>query len=209
MTSTKPNILMLLVDEMRADALGCFGNPVINTPNLDRLAANGTCFEQCMVTQPTCTPSRASLLTGCFPSALRSRMVGCETPDDDRFLPRVLRDAGYDTASIGKIHLIPQGYEPEAIEKSRCSDGTYDFYGFQYIDLVNGHGDRCFGPGYTAWLKEKVPDVDACRKTAEPLCNVPRCYRWPFPPEVHSSQYVADRSVAYLKKAAQSSVHCP
>jgi len=66
----RPNILLIWADELRADGLACFGNPLVKTPNLDRLAASGTRFTQCMVTQPTCTPCRASLLTGCFPSAL-------------------------------------------------------------------------------------------------------------------------------------------
>ena len=85
--------------------MGCAGNPLVQTPTLDRLAAQGARFEQAMITQSTCTPSRASILTGCYPSAIRCRMVGCETPDDPRFLPRVLGAAGFHTASIGKIHL--------------------------------------------------------------------------------------------------------
>jgi arylsulfatase A-like enzyme len=103
----RPNVILILADESRADALSCFGNPVCRTPHLDALAASGTQFNQCMITCPTCTPSRASILSGCFPSAIRSRMVGCVTPDDPRLLPRVLGKAGFDTVSIGKIHLSP------------------------------------------------------------------------------------------------------
>ena len=113
-----PNILLIFADELRADALGYAGNPIIQTPNIDRLAHEGTAFSQCMITQPTCTPSRASILTGCYPSALRSRMVGCITPDDPRFMPRLLKQAGYRTASIGKIHLVPQRSEPDAIQQA-------------------------------------------------------------------------------------------
>ncbi len=118
-----PNILLILADELRADALGCFGNTIVKTPNLDKLAKRGTVFEQCMVTQPTCTPSRASVLTGCYPSTIRSRMVGCYTPDDPRFLPRVLGESGYRTASIGKIHLVPQGIEQARINDQKANDG--------------------------------------------------------------------------------------
>ena len=87
----------------------------LQTPNIDRLAREGTRFTQCFVTQPTCTPSRASILTGCYPSALRSRMVGCYTPDDERFMPRALAAKGYRTASIGKAHLVPQATEPTVL----------------------------------------------------------------------------------------------
>lgn len=197
---------------MRADALSCFGSTTIHTPNLDRLAHGGVRMNQCMIPQPTCTPCRASLLTGCYPSAVRSRMVGCRTPDDGRFLPRVLRSAGYRTASIGKIHLIPQRWEPQAVLATRQGDGRYDYYGFEHVDLVNGHGDDCFGPDYTPWLHRHVPDLDERRRRREPLCGVPCCYRWPLPPQVHSSQYIAGRSVAYLHAAAASGepffLHC-
>lgn len=207
-----PNILMILVDERRADALGCFGNGIIRTPNLDRLAAGGTRFSQCMVTQPTCTPCRASLLTGCFPSALRSRMVGCETPDDPRFLPRALGAAGYRTASIGKIHLVPQAWEPEAIEKTRQADGTYDYYGFREVELVNGHGDRCFGPNFTPWVERRLAECGASRHPRKPLCGIPDCYEWPLPPELHSTPYIADRTTEFLRDAASRErpffLHC-
>lgn len=208
----RPNILMILVDEMRADALACFGNPLIQTPNLDRLASRGTRFAQCMIPQPTCTPCRASLLSGCHPSALRSRMVGCVTPDDSRLLPRILSAAGYRTASIGKIHLGPQGAEPAAVEATRQADGTYDYYGFQHVDLVNGHGDHCFGPRYTPWLKKRVPDLDERRRSQQQLCTIPDCRSWPFPAEVHSSEYIADRSVEFLAEIAEEGtpffLHC-
>ena len=197
----RPNILMILVDQMRADALGCFGNEIIKTPNLDRLAERGTRFAQCMVTQPTCTPCRASLLSGCFPSALRSRMVGCVTPDDSRLLPRVLAEAGFHTAAIGKIHFVPQSAELDAVEATRRADGSYDYYGFQHVDLVNGDGMPSFGQRYTPWVRERVPDLDERRKQRESLCGIPSCWRWPFPPEVHPSQYIADRSVEYLQQA--------
>ena len=108
----QPNVLLIVADELRADALSAYGNPVCRTPNLDRMAAAGVRFADCVVTQPTCTPSRASILTGAFPSVLKTRMVGCHTPDDPRFLGHGLQRAGYRCASIGKIHLVPQRVEP-------------------------------------------------------------------------------------------------
>ena len=191
---------MILVDQLRADALGVFGNDIIKTPNLDRLAEGGTRFAQCMITQPTCTPSRASLLSGCFPSALRTRMVGCVTPDDPRLLPKVLAEAGYHTAAIGKIHFVPQGAEPEALEATRRTDGSHDYYGFQHVDLVTSKLPS-FGPRYTPWLRDRVPDLEKRLKKKEPLCAIPTCLRWPLPPEVHPSRYIADRSIEYIQQA--------
>ena len=199
----QPNIIMILCDELRADALGCAGNPIVQTPNIDRLASEGTRFSQCFVTQPTCTPSRASILTGCYPSALRTRMVGCTTPEDPRFLPRALSAAGYRRASIGKMHLVPQAAEPEALARALASaDGTY--YGFQEVDLVNGHGSRCFGNRYTGWLRERVPDLEALQAQPAPYDKGVNCWRWNLPADVHSSHYIAERAVDFLESASDA-----
>lgn len=199
---SKPNILLILCDELRADALGCFGNDIVQTPNIDRLASQGSVFEQCMVTQPTCTPSRASILTGCYPSALRSRMVGCYTPQDPRFLPQVLAEHGYRTASIVKIHLVPQAAEPTVLVEHLAQDsGTY--YGFQEVDLVNGHGDRCFGPNYSSWAKSRVPDFENRRQARVPLASGVDTYRWTLPSEIHSSHYIAERAEDFFATVAK------
>ncbi|MBZ0297377.1 MAG: sulfatase-like hydrolase/transferase, partial [Anaerolineae bacterium] len=198
---TPPNILLILCDELRADALGFMGNPIIQTPNIDRLAQAGTAFTQCIITQPTCTPSRASILTGCYPSVLHSRMVGCVTPDDPRFLPHILADAGFRTASIGKLHLVPQRNEPEAIQKALDTAGNY--YGFQEVDLVNGHGDQCFGPSYTAWLDQNVPDWKSLVQQRKAYPRGVNTYTWELPPEAHSSNYIGDRAVEFLRDTGE------
>ncbi len=196
----QPNIILILCDELRADALGCYGNPIVKTPNIDRLAAEGTRFSQCFVTQPTCTPSRASILTGCYPSALRTRMVGCYTPDDPRFLPRVLSGGAYRTASIGKLHLVPQAAEPESVARRLAADEA-TYYGFQKVDLVNGHGSRCFGNRYSAWLRETVQDLEARLASIAPYDKGINCWRWNLPERAHSSHYIADRAIEFLESA--------
>lgn len=196
----QPNIIMILCDELRADAVGCYGNPIVKTPNIDSFAAEGTRFSQCFVTQPTCTPSRASILTGCYPSALRARMVGCYTPDDTRFLPHVLSEKGYHTASIGKLHLVPQAAEPDIVAQRLASDQA-TYYGFQQVDLVNGHGSRCFGNRYSTWLRDRVPDLEARLAQATPYENGVNCWRWNLPEQTHSSHYIADRAIEFLESA--------
>lgn len=198
-TSKQPNVLLIICDELRADALGYAGNSIVKTPYIDQLAQSGTVLRQCMVTQPTCTPSRASMLTGCYPSALRSRMVGCYTPDDARFLPRILAQNGYHTASIGKLHLVPQAAEPDYMQQ-RMAEGDGTYFGFQEIDLVNGHGDRCFGPQYSRWLKERVPDVEARWQQRQATEKGIDTYHWTLPSEVHSSDYIANQTVAFLQR---------
>ncbi|HEX29999.1 TPA: sulfatase, partial [Candidatus Poribacteria bacterium] len=69
----KPNILWICSDQQRFDTLGCYGNPFVHTPNLDRLAKGGVLFEFCFSQSPVCTPSRASFLTGRYPRTTRAR----------------------------------------------------------------------------------------------------------------------------------------
>ena len=63
----QPNIVLFMTDQLRRDALGCYGNTICKTPNLDALAEQGVCFENAFTTSPVCSPSRASLMTGLYP----------------------------------------------------------------------------------------------------------------------------------------------
>ena len=100
----RPNILFLLSDDQRWDTLGCMGNAVVRTPEIDRLAAEGVLFRNAFVTTSVCSVSRTSILTGQF---ARSRGIGdlnaMVTPASwADTLPSVLRKAGYYTGHIGK-----------------------------------------------------------------------------------------------------------
>jgi arylsulfatase A-like enzyme len=100
----RPNLLILLPDEMRADALGFMGNPVCRTPHFDRLAARGVGFDRFFTTFPKCVPARASLMTGryCHTDGWRSVSQTLEPAQPN--LLRTLRQAGYETAVFGKNH---------------------------------------------------------------------------------------------------------
>ena len=119
---SRPNILLLMADQFRADCLGAAGNRAIHTPNLDRLAAEGVRFSNAYSATPTCTPARAGLLTGLSPwnhGMLRYAEVAQHYPVE---MPRALRDAGYYTAAIGKLHYHPQrnlhGYHQALLDES-------------------------------------------------------------------------------------------
>ena len=104
-----PNIIFILTDDHRWDAMSCMGHPVIKTPHLDRLAAEGILFENAFVTTSLCSPSRASFLTGQYPH--RHGVVTNHTPWDNRnvtFL-ELLKTRGYETAFIGKWHMPGKG----------------------------------------------------------------------------------------------------
>ncbi len=101
----KPNFLLIITDQHRADHLGCYGNPIVQTPNIDRLAANGTRFDRFYVATPICMPNRATLMTGRMPSLHGARQNGIPLSLNATTFVEIMRTAGYDTALVGKCHL--------------------------------------------------------------------------------------------------------
>ncbi|HEV2498115.1 MAG TPA: sulfatase-like hydrolase/transferase [Terriglobia bacterium] len=98
----KPNIILFMPDELRADALSCFGNPICRTPNFDKLASEGTKFSNCYVQFPVCGASRCSLLTG-WPTSVRGhRSLYYFLRPEEPNLFRYLRQNGYDVFWYGK-----------------------------------------------------------------------------------------------------------
>ncbi len=104
----KPNILFVLTDDQRYDALGYRGHPVLKTPNLDRLAQRGVQFPNCFVTSPICAASRASILTGCFERkhgyTFGTPPLGTQLCENS--YPSQLRQAGYRTGLVGKFGVV-------------------------------------------------------------------------------------------------------
>lgn len=123
-TQELPNVL-LIVSEDNGQELGCYGDPYVRTPNLDRLASEGTLFKNAYVAQAGCSQSRAAFLTGLYPhqngqiglATWKFRMYREDTPN----IVRSLKEAGYRTGIIGKLHVNPESAFPfdfEAISKS-------------------------------------------------------------------------------------------
>jgi N-sulfoglucosamine sulfohydrolase len=105
---TKPHIIMYLSDDHGWEYLGCYGNPVIQTPNLDALAEQGMRFTHAFTTTPTCAPSRSTIYTGLYPA--RHGAMGNHTAckPDLKTLPAYLRELGYRVAIAGKKHVKPE-----------------------------------------------------------------------------------------------------
>ena len=135
-----PNLLILITDQQSARMMSAAGNPYVHTPAMDALAAEGVRFERAYVTNPVCTPSRFSLLTGRMPSAIGMRSNASRHLDPvpeamrQKALGWLLREAGYETVYGGKVHL-PQGLDAETAgfnlltpnERGGLADAVVDY----------------------------------------------------------------------------------
>src|SRR5687768_1938553 len=102
----RPNILWICADQQRYDTIGALGNPHVHTPNLDRLVREGVAFTHAYCQSPICTPSRASFLTGYYPSTVHASINGNDVWDEAApLVTATLADAGYDGGLAGKLHL--------------------------------------------------------------------------------------------------------
>lgn len=183
----RPNFIFIITDQQRADHLGCYGNRIVRTPNIDRLASRGVRATECYTVSPICMPSRASLQTGRMPSVHGVRHNGIELSTGETTLVDALRLAGYQTALAGKSHLqcildvpprIPedprQRLEREARpraagvyhqelghkwETDPAHDLTYPYYGFEKVHLSIEHGDDQYGH-WRRWLRQTQRDAD-------------------------------------------------
>lgn len=165
----RPNILWLCADQQRFDSLGAYGNPYVETPNLDRLATGGVLFDHAYVQSPVCTPSRASFLTGRYPRTTRARQNGQSIPPDERLMPRILADSGYTCGLIGKLHLSAAHPRPHRPVEPRVDDG-YSWFSWSHQPPPNAKQAAMDWPtnSYTNWLRargieferETHPDTD-------------------------------------------------
>ncbi len=170
-TNRKPNLILFLPDQQRADTLACYGGVKVHAPNLNKLASESVVFERTFVTHPVCTPSRSSLMTGTWP-----HINGCthnSVPLDRRFgvFPELMHDQDYRTAYIGKWHLGEDGPAER---------------GFQHYVSTDGHGD------YTKFLLSSsiVPDKSDKRFSEVAVSNLPLDLSRPRFLEKHACHFI-------------------
>lgn len=131
MTAGKPNVVLINADDLGYGDLGCYGSRVNKTPFIDRLAENGAVFTSCYAASPLCSPSRAALMTGCYPSRVSiDRVLFPADPlglhPGEFTMPRLFKNAGYATMLVGKWHL---GDQPEFLPRAFGFD---EYYGLPY-----------------------------------------------------------------------------
>jgi N-acetylglucosamine-6-sulfatase len=162
------NLIVVLTDDQRWDALGCCGHPFLRTPHLDRLAAGGARCRNAFVTTALCSPSRATILSGLY--AHSHGVLDNETPFPDTLptYPKLLTAAGYTTAYVGKWHMGGASDEPRP--------GWQHWVSFRgqgpYVDpTFNTNGERQKVTGYTTDLiTERALDFLRNRPRARPFC---------------------------------------
>lgn len=125
----RPHIILIVTDQQRADALGCMGDSAVISPNIDRLAHDGFLFRHAYTAAPSSTPARASLLTGQSPWRHGMLGYGRMAEHYDYEMPQMLRNLGYHTLGIGKMHWHPQrslrGFETTLLDESGRVEDPY------------------------------------------------------------------------------------
>jgi arylsulfatase len=157
---TRPNIVLLLCDDLGYGDVGCFGATDIHTPNIDRLAAEGTRLTSFYVAQPVCTASRAGLMTGCYPNRIGlfgalNHQSNVGIAGEELLLPEMLKSRGYATAIYGKWHL---GHRDRFLPTRHGFD---EFFGIPYSN-DNGplHGSQTGLPPLPVFENETIVGHD-------------------------------------------------
>ena len=181
----KPNILLIMPDQMRGDCIGLAGHPTLLTPNMDEIGGQGACFRRAYTTCASCIAARRSLLTGQFPAT--NGMVGYQEgqPLRSPVLPQVLADAGYHTAIAGR-HMHQAPYDAPYGYQTRVFASTYiegDEYGAAVEKQVQGSGGiKGHGMSFNGW-------------TAKP---------WHLPEHLHPTNWTVLQSRRILREHEES-----
>ena len=114
---SRPNILWITSDQLRASALGCYGNSAASTPRIDALAGRSHLFESVHVQHTKCTPSRCSIMSGRYPHLGGHRTIDTPLQVGEACLPQLFREAGYFSQLLGKNHVVSKEYLPECFDR--------------------------------------------------------------------------------------------
>ncbi len=203
------NILLITSDQQHWNTLGQF-NSEIQTPALDKLASQGRTFARAYCPNPTCTPTRSSLITGKYPSQHGAYSLGTKLPEAEPTIGQRLTAAGYRTALVGKAHFQPlQSTEeypsleayPTLQDLEFWQDFDEPFYGFDHIELARNHTDEAHvGQHYAHWMEEKGL-ANWRDYFLQPTGNVvAQRHKWQIPEQFHYNAWIAERSNALISQ---------
>ncbi|MFQ6097301.1 MAG: sulfatase [Armatimonadota bacterium] len=217
---TRPNFLIFVTDEQPGNLLGCDGHPVLQTPNIDRLASEGVRFSRCYTVHPMCMPTRATWFTGRTP---RGHRVRCNGIPLDASLPTItdaLRRAGYATHGIGKHHLRCWGTlrdaDPDSLDPLEWCESRHmwhngrinaiptPYYGLERVDFTGGNGNAIYGD-YAPWVLQREPDAYSIMAPPPPREGeyaLRRVWDNDLPPDLHYIAWMTERAIAALRRFA-------
>jgi len=203
------SVLLITSDQQHWNTLGG-NNPEIQTPALDKLARQGTTFTRAYCPNPTCTPTRGSLITGKYPSQHGAYSLGTKLPETEPTIGDLFNAAGYRTALVGKAHFQPlrgtaefpslESY-PTLQDLDFWEDFDQAFYGFEHVELARNHTDEAHvGQHYALWMEEK--GLSNWRDYyLQPTGHVESQQRkWLIPEEYHYNAWIAERSKALISE---------
>jgi len=225
----QPNILLITSDQQHPDTLG-FLNPKIKTPNFDRMAKRGTNFTRAYTTTPVCTPARATIITGQYPSTHGAWTIGVNMDEAKPTVGDEFRKHGYRSTLVGKAHFTglksdpdgPGGVSYEAQPTLRNLDFWRTFndthtpwYGFDHVELARMHGDESHtGQHYAIWMEEKGltdwadyfdtveggPGPKAPKPAKGPAYGWRENGHWELPEDLHYTTWTAERTIANIEE---------
>jgi len=207
-----PNILLITTDQQHWDTLGVT-NPRIQTPALDRLAREGALFDRAYCSNPVCSPSRASILTGLYPAWHHCWTIGVKLPEDVPTLGQMLSANGYATCLVGKAHFQPTA-SVAGSESLECHPVLRDlefwrdfhgpWYGFDHVETARMHADEhLVGQHYAIWMEQN--GLANWRDYFQPWPRDPnaprRRHAWDLPEQFHHTRWVGERTIANIEEA--------
>lgn len=184
----RPDVLLIITDQQRAECLGAAGNSDIRTPNIDAIARDGVHFSECYCPYPVCTPSRYSIISGQYAHQHRAWSNHSTLRPDIESFPAILRDAGYRTACVGKMHYTP----------------TYQDVGFDDMILSEQNGPGRWDDDYHRELKaEGLFDWNDLEDQQREYRKGARKEYWDtfgalpsnLPQKYHSTEWIGDRAL--------------
>jgi arylsulfatase A-like enzyme len=191
-SDTRPNIVFILVDQWRADCLSAAGHPVVETPHLDRLFAEGTRFDRAYAAVPSCIAARASILTGLTPRHHGRVGYAENVPwEYEHTLPGLLSRAGYQTHCVGKMHVWPQRRRL-GFDDVRLHDG--------YLHAVRDSArDYARDDDYLVWLRERI-GAGADTIDVGLGCNGYVARPWTRDEMLHPSSWTVTQAIDFLRR---------
>jgi arylsulfatase A-like enzyme len=195
MPAKRPNIIFIMSDDHAAHSMSCYGSRINRTPNLDRIAAGGMRFDNCFCTNSICTPSRATILTGTYNHVNGATTLS--TPLDNRLqtYPKLLQQAGYQTAIFGKWHLgLGPDHCPTGFDDWAVVPGQGRYHNPEFIFKGPDGGVTRTVPGYvTDLITDLSLDWLRARDAARPFCLMVHHkapHRPWYPDEKHAHLYL-------------------